>query len=222
MEKFAGDKKKGESLFTPWEKKFVAKYVAKIPKGIETYHLTLTTIIWSGLIILSGYLAQKNLNWLWLSSIMIVFQYITDLFDGAVGRYRDTGLVKWGFYMDHLLDYFFLCAILISYVFFLPMEYRYIQFFTLAILAGYMVNSFLSFAATNEFEISYLKIGPTEIRLLFIIINTLFIIFGKTYLLFALPFSFVFIVIGLIIVVYKTQKNLWKIDMRNKHEQNDH
>jgi archaetidylinositol phosphate synthase len=217
MEKFAGDKKKGESLFMPWEKKIVAKYVDKIPKCIETYHLTLTTIIWSGLIILSGYLAQGNIKWLWLASIMIIFQYITDLFDGAVGRHRNTGLVKWGYYMDHLLDYFFLCSILICYAFFLPLEYRYIQFFSLAILAGYMVNSFLSFAATNEFEISYLKIGPTEIRLLFIIINILFIFFGKTYLATLIPYSFILITIGLIIVIYRTQKILWKIDMDNKN-----
>lgn len=79
-----------------------------------------------------------------------------------------------------------------------------------------MVNSFLSFAATNEFEISYLKIGPTEIRILFIIINTLYIFFGKTYLFFALPLSFALTVIGLIVVVYKTQKRLWEIDMKNK------
>ena len=218
MEQFAGDKKKGKSLFTPWEKKLVARYVGKIPGSIETYHLTLSTIIWSGIIILSGYLAQDNLHWLWLASLMIVFQYITDLFDGAVGRHRNTGLVKWGYYMDHLLDYFFLCSILICYMFFIPVDFRYVQFFLLAILGGYMVNSFLAFAATNEFEISYLKIGPTEIRLLFIIINTLFIIFGKTYLNFTLPFSFAAVTIGLIIVVYRTQKMLWQIDMDSKRK----
>lgn len=216
MQKFAGDKKKGESLFTPLEKKLVAKLVDKIPKGIETYHLTLSTVVWCGLIILSGYLAQFNLNWLWLCSVMIVFQYVTDLFDGAVGRHRNTGLVKWGYYMDYLLDYFFLCSFLICYVFFIPVEYRYVQFFMLAVLGGYMVNSFLSFAATNEFEISYLKIGPTEIRILFIIINTLFIFFGKTYLFFALPVSLALTTIGLIVVIYKTQKNLWEIDMKSK------
>jgi phosphatidylglycerophosphate synthase len=31
---------------------------------------------------------------------VIVFQYITDLLDGEIGRKRNTGLIKWGFYMD--------------------------------------------------------------------------------------------------------------------------
>ncbi len=221
MTKFAGGKKKGESLFSPWEKKFVAKYVNRIPRGVETYHLTMTTVVWSGITILSGFLAQRNLGWLWLCSAMIVFQYVTDLFDGAVGRHRNTGLVKWGYYMDHLLDYIFLCSIMICYAFFLPVEYRYIQFAILAILGGYMVNSFLSFAATNEFQISYLGIGPTEIRILFIIINTLFIFFGKTYLFIALPFSLAFTIIGLVVVVYRTQKSLWQIDMKNKKKIGD-
>ena len=83
-------------------------------------------------------------------------------------------------------------------------------FFILAIFAGYMVNSFLSFAATNEFKIEYLKIGPTEIRILFIIINTLIIFFGKTYMAWALPYALVFSLIGLIYIVCNTQKYIWK------------
>jgi len=216
MTQFAGDKKKGASILGPIEKRFVAKYVSKIPKSIETYHLTYTTIAWSGIIILSGYLAKNNIHWLWLSSVMIVFQYLTDLFDGAVGRHRNTGLIKWGYYMDHFLDYVFLCSILISYYFILPAYYAKDLFFILAILGSFMVNSFLSFAATNEFKIEYMKIGPTEIRILFIVINTLFIIFGKTYLYLTLPFSLIFSFIGLIIVVYRTQRYIWKLDMKNK------
>jgi phosphatidylglycerophosphate synthase len=218
--KFAGDKKVGESILGRLEKRLVARYVEKIPKKIETYHLTLLTIPWSLAIILSGYLTRYNIHWLCLSSIMIIFQYITDLFDGAVGRHRNTGLIKWGYYMDHFLDYIFLCSILISYSFLIPEKFYLALFFILAILGSFMVNSYLSFAATNEFKIAYLKIGPTEVRILFIVINTLFILFGKTYLYFTLPFSLFFCLIGLIFIVFKTQKYLWKIDMAEKNINN--
>lgn len=215
-EKFAGDKKKGESIFYGIENKFRDKYVSKIPPYIETYHLTLTTILWSLLIIFFSFLAKENLHWLWGVSVCIFLQYITDLFDGAVGRFRKTGLIKWGYYMDHFLDYIFLCSILIGYSFILPIEFMYILLFILAIFGAFMVNSYLSFAATNEFKIAYLKIGPTEVRLIFIIINTLLIIFGKTYMAKALPYILGFSIIGLIIVVYRTQKYIWKMDMKNK------
>ncbi len=86
----------------------------------------------------------------------------------------------------------------------------------LAIFGSFIVNAYLAFSATNEFKITFMKFGPTEARLMFIIINTLFIIFGKTYLSFALPFILGFTLMGLVIVVYKTQKEIWDIDMKNK------
>ncbi|MFC1732838.1 CDP-alcohol phosphatidyltransferase family protein [candidate division KSB1 bacterium] len=215
-EKFAGDKKVGKGLFSSPEKWIVDRYVSKVPKSIETYHLTYMTILWSALIIGFSYLAKNNINWLWLVSVMIFFQYITDLFDGAVGRYRDTGLIKWGYYMDHFLDFIFLCSILIGYALILPGSFDYTLLFVLAIFGAFMVSSYLSFAATNEFKIHYLGIGPTEVRLIFIIINTLLIIFGKTYMAIALPYVLAFSFLGLVIVVYRNQRKIWKIDMDNK------
>jgi hypothetical protein len=51
-------------------------------------------------------------------------QYVTDHYDGKIGKYRNTGLVRWGYYMDHLLDYVFLCSIIIGYAFILPEKSR--------------------------------------------------------------------------------------------------
>ncbi|MHC4068087.1 MAG: CDP-alcohol phosphatidyltransferase family protein [Planctomycetota bacterium] len=215
---FGGDKKFGASILHRAETGMKEWMVPKVPKCVETYHLTLTTVLWSLLIIVFSFLAKYNINWLWLVSLMIFLQYITDLLDGAVGRARDTGLIKWGFYMDHFLDYIFLCSILIGYSLILPDHYKYILFFILAMFGAFMVNSFLSFAATNKFKISYLGIGPTEVRLIFIMVNTLLIVFGKTYLAIALPFVLAFSVFGLFVVVFKTQKYLWEIDMANKEK----
>ena len=105
MTKFAGDQKKGNSLLGTAETKLKNFLVPFVPKKVETYHLTMTTVLWSALIILFSYLAIGNINWLWGVSLMIFFQYITDLLDGEIGRRRNTGLIKWGFYMDHFLDY---------------------------------------------------------------------------------------------------------------------
>ena len=213
---FQGDKKKGLSILGNLELKLRSKLVPLVPKNIQTYHLTLMTILWSLIIVVSGFLAKYNINWLGLTSLMILFQYLTDLLDGEIGRQRKTGLIKWGFYMDHFLDYIFLCSILIGYSFLLSGNNIYILFFILALFGAFMVNSFLSFAATNEFKISYLGIGPTEVRLIFIIINSLIILFGKTYMAPALPLILIFSLLGLIVTVYRTQKYLLKIDMNKK------
>ena len=207
----------GMSLFGKLEKRLVDKFVDKIPKSIETYHLTLSTLIWCAFIILFGYLAAHfSIQWLWGTCVMILLQYITDLFDGAVGRYRNTGLVHWGYYMDHFLDYIFLCSLLIGYSFIFNDRFNTL-FFILVSYGAFMVNSYLSFAATNEFRIAYFKIGPTEIRLAFIITNIL-IIFSHDKIPLAnfLPIIFWASIAGLSVVVYATQKMMWQKDMLNK------
>lgn len=219
---FAGNKKVGFFIFANFEKSLVKWCIPRIPPWIETYHLTLSTITWCFFIILFGYLAQFNILWFWGSNIMIVLQYITDLFDGSLGRYRETGLLRWGYYMDHFLDYIFLCSILIGYSFLFNDKFHTL-FFILASSSAFMVNSFLSFAVTNEFRVSYFGIGPTEVRLLFIIAN-IFIIFSQKHVVISslLPFFFWGSMIGLIVIVYKTQKHLWEIDMLQKQSNEVH
>lgn len=213
----AMDTKEGKWLLINWEDKLKHTLIPFVPKKIETHHLTLTTILWSALIILFSWFARGNIHWLWAVSTMIFFQYITDLLDGEIGRQRNTGLIKWGFYMDHFLDYVFLCAIIIGYAILLPAGYYLELLFIFSLFTAFMVNSFLSFGATNKFKISYLGFGPTEVRLLFIIINALIIIFGKTYLAFALPYVLILALLGLVFVVYRSQKIIWALDMEIKN-----
>lgn len=213
---FAGDKKVGQSILTKFEAKFTVWATPRVPAWIETYHLTLLSVPISLLIVLAGFMARHDTDWLWLMSFMIFAQWVTDNLDGAVGRHRNTGLIRWGYYMDHLLDYMFLCSILIGYMFMVPDSTKFVHFFVLAIFGGFMVNSYLSFAVTNRFKFAYFGIGPTEIRIVFILINTLLILFGRTYLSSALPFVLAISFLGLCVVVYHTQKDIWAMDMKIK------
>lgn len=213
---FGGDKKVGESFLGPWEKALVKRWVTKIPSGLETYHLTLLTILWSALALVFFLLARDSLAWLWLVSLMIVFQYLTDLFDGAIGRHRDTGLIKWGFHMDHFLDYVFQSVVVIGYYIIAPPNLTLYFFGLLLLTGGYMVNSFLWFAATNRFEISYFGIGPTEVRLLVIALNGAIVIMGTSWWPITVTIFFWTFLIGLALLIYRTQKQLWQIDMATK------
>jgi len=188
-----------------------------VPRWLETNHLTLMTLPWCGFILLFSYFARFNIAWLWGVSAMIAAQYVTDLLDGAIGRQRNTGLVKWGFYMDHFLDFVFLCSLLIGYAILLPQIHRTALFFVMALFAGFMVNSFLSFGATNKFQIAYMGMGPTEMRIVFILVNTLLVFFGTGWLVKALPWTLAGAAFGLFFTVYRTQHELWRVDMAAKH-----
>ena len=216
---FHGDKKLPmKTLFSDVEKRFITRLTPKFPRWIEGYHLTLMTILWSLGLIGFGYLARGSRHWLWLSSLMLALQWFTDSFDGSLGRYRDTGIPKWGFYMDHLLDYFFLCAVFIGYSFLVRTEHVLSIYVLVLIFTGFMVSSFLSFAATNEFKITYLGCGPTEMRLIFVILNIAIIVFGIDFFDASIPYLIPISLVVMVIVFFRTQKYIWNIDMRDKQQ----
>src|SRR5436309_1557109 len=145
--------KSSSSLLSPLERRMARRVLPHIPRWLETYHLTMLTLAWCAGLVFFGRLAAGDPRWLWASSLMVIMHYVTDHFDGKVGKFRGTGLVRWGFYMDHLLDFFFLCAVLAGYSFVLPASSQFNLFLVLSVFGGFFVNSFLSFTATGRFHI---------------------------------------------------------------------
>jgi len=219
MEKksFGGDKKLPmKSLLAKYERKLIDTNVSKFPKWIEGYHLTLLTIVWSLCLLLFGYLAKNNIYWLLGSSVMVFLQWFTDSFDGALGRTRDTGIPRWGYFMDHFLDYVFICAVLIGYSFMLEAQSRQIVFLLVPIFGCFLVSSYLAFGATNEFKITFLGAGPTEVRIYIIALNVALIIFGTAWIVKILPYILAASIILMCVVVFRTQKYIWNMDMAEK------
>lgn len=217
-QEFAGASKINTSFLTPLERRLAPVVIPKIPAWLETHHLTMLTLVWSLLILLFSYFAATDIRWLWLVSVMIFCQYLTDHYDGKVGKHRNTGLLRWGYYMDHLLDYFFLCSVIIGYAFILPERSRYQLLFMLAIFGAYDMSTFLAFAATDRLKISYLKLGPTEFRVSLIVINALLINYGTRYMISGLKYVNAGAVIALGVLVYQTQKKIWQLDMQHKEQ----
>ena len=117
--------------------------------------------------------------------------------------------------MDHFLDYVFLFALMFGYI--MIFHGHILLIFTLYfIFTAVMVSSFLSFGVTNELHISYFGIGPTELRILFIIFNILVIYFGSYYIASFLLYILVVSFAVLCVLIYKVQRNLWKLDMQIK------
>jgi archaetidylinositol phosphate synthase len=213
---FAGAYKTNTSFLSPLERRLAPIVIPRIPMWLETHHLTMLTLVWSLLILLFSSFAARNIRWLWMVSLMILFQWATDHYDGKIGKHRNTGLVRWGYYMDHLLDYFFLCSVIIGYSFILPERSRFQLLLMLALFAAYDFSTFLAFAATDKLKISYLKFGPTEFRLALIIINGLLVSFGTRYMISGLKWVNAGAVVGLVFLIYGTQKKIWRLDMKDR------
>ncbi len=212
-EAFAGDKKKGQSLLGPVERRAIDWMIPRVPKPIMSHHLTALTAVWSSLIVLFGWLATKNLQWLHAVSVMVFLQWLTDSLDGSLGKFRKQGLVKWGFFADHILDLIFAGSVVIAYSFLV--EARWLQFLFLILLlvtCATMATSFLSFAATNQFQIAYYGLGPTEIRIGYIALNTLVAAAGTAIFSWGVPVIVAINLMAFLILAGQTSKNLWAID----------
>ena len=87
-QKFAGAGKANSGLLVPLERRLARFVLPRVPRWLETYHLTLLTPVWAVGIAGFSYLAARDLRWLWMVNLMIVFHYFTDHFDGKLGKYR--------------------------------------------------------------------------------------------------------------------------------------
>jgi len=200
----------------PHERRLAKFVLPRIPRWLETYHLTLLTPVWSILIVVFGYLSSRDLRWLWMGNLMIVLHYFTDHFDGKLGKYRDTGLRKWGFYLDHLFDYGFVCSILIGYSFLLPQRAMFNLMLVLCLFSAFMFHTILMLAATDELRVSFWRFGPTELRIALIVANIFMIKFGTRGLKGSLPWLAFGGVIALTVLAYTAQRKLWRVDMEEK------
>lgn len=216
-EPFRGDKKLPmKSALARYERRLIDANIGRLPNWIQGYHLTLMTIPWSIGLMVFGWLARTNYHWLWCSSLMLFMQWFTDSFDGALGKYRDTGIPRWGYYMDHFLDFVFMSSVLIGYPFLVEGLNKQLVYLLIPVFGCFMVSSYLAFGATNEFKITYLGAGPTEIRIYFIILNCLIISFGIDWIEKMLVYILVISITVLCVVVYRTQNYIWKMDMAEK------
>lgn len=128
----------------------------------------------SVLFMVGGLLSNNNINWLWLASFGLFIHWYGDSLDGTIARVRNTQRPVYGFFIDHTLDaittLFIFLGVGLSPV--LRMD------ISLLALAGYLCLSIYTYICTilkGEFRLTYAAFGPTEFRLLLILINTIFI-----------------------------------------------
>lgn len=218
---FRGDQKVGQSWVGQWERRFVARHIERIPLWLETYHLTAMTVLWSAAVIVCGALAASHRAWLLGTCAAIAGQYLSDLFDGAIGRRRGTGLIRWGFYADHLLDTLFLASVWVGYALFLPADAGAWLLAAAGLGSVLMAHSFLAFAAQGEFRIAYAGIGPTEVRAALVGVNLALLALGDAFFVHALPWLCVALLTALVAVSWQTGRDLWRADMQAKEHAAD-
>jgi phosphatidylglycerophosphate synthase len=152
---------------------------AHSPSWVTPDLMTVTGIA-GALVITLGYgLSQFHPAFLWLATLGFVINWIGDSLDGTLARYRHIERPKYGFFIDHVADVLTEIIIILG----LGMT-PYISFSVASMCCiAYIAMSVLVYVRMNvmgEFKISYGKLGPTEVRVLAILLNTA-MYFGGVY-----------------------------------------
>jgi len=148
------------------------QYLCKIAPAWATPD-TMTIIgVFGAVLIAAGYiLTRYNLAFLWLASFGYLVNWYGDSMDGSLARYRKIERPKYGYYVDHIVDvsneFIVIMALGIS-----PLVR--IEVAAIALIGYLMLSShtFLRTYVDEVFKISFGKLGPTEVRVLIILINT--------------------------------------------------
>jgi archaetidylinositol phosphate synthase len=170
-------KRVNDILLGPLERPALQWLSARMPAVVTPDILTALGVL-GGLVISLGYiLSNIDRNYIWLASFGFVVNWFGDSLDGTLARYRHIERPKFGFFIDHTTDTFSQAVIFLG----LGLS-PYVSFNVASMtLIGYLMLGVLAYVRTSvvgEFKISYGKLGPTEIRVIAILLNTTMFFIG--------------------------------------------
>lgn len=159
------------SLLGAAEKKLLIKIAERLPRWVTSDFLTWLGFVGAVVCAVGYALGELNIQWLWLSSGGLFLNWFGDSLDGTIARVRNTQRPTYGFYIDHALDAFTISIMCIG----AGLSPLFNLNIGLLVLSGYLVLSIHTYLLTilkDEFKLTYGGVGPTEFRLIMVIMNT--------------------------------------------------
>jgi phosphatidylglycerophosphate synthase len=162
----------------PLERPALHWLAAHLPAWASPDLMTVIGII-GALVITVGYgLSNFHPAFIWLATLGYVINWFGDSLDGTLARYRHIERPKYGFYIDHVTDVLTEIIIILGlgltpYVKFSVASMTCIMYIAMSVMVYVRMN------VMGEFKISYGKLGPTEVRILAIILNTAMFFGGR-------------------------------------------
>ena len=167
-------------ILGPFEKAVLPRMARALPQWVMPDHLTGLGLLASTIIAVAYMLSNRHPAWLWLASGALVVQWFGDSLDGTLARVRKTERPRYGYYLDHLTDAYSTLAIGLG----LGLSPYMLLSVGLGVVTAYLIlsiNVYLETYVFGEFSFSYGRIGPSEVRVLLIMLNTTAFLLGPRY-----------------------------------------
>ncbi len=162
------------SILNPLEKKVLVWLAQRMPAWVTSDMLTFVGFL-GAIVMATGYaLANLNLNWLWLSCLGLMINWFGDSLDGSLARVRNTQRKTYGFYIDHNVDVINETIMFVG-VGLSPLVNMSFAMFALVAYFMLSIYVYIDCHLKGEMRLTYAGMGPTEFRLILIIVNICFI-----------------------------------------------
>ena len=162
------------SILNPYEKKVLVYLAERMPAWVTSDMLTCVGFF-GALIVAAGYaLSNLDIHWLWLACFGFFVNWFGDSLDGSLARVRNTQRKTYGFFIDHNIDVINECIMFMG----VGLSPLVNMTFMMAVLVGYLMLSvyvYIDCHLKGEMKLTYGGLGPTEFRLLVVLVNTLYI-----------------------------------------------
>ena len=142
----------------------------RIPKWIGPDHLTVLGVIGALIVAIGFILGFVNRFWIIAIPIGLIINWFGDSFDGSIARYRKRTRPNYGYYIDKIVDAIVLMVLSLGMGLsgFVKIE---ISLLFLVMYLGLMLHVDLVVHVENKAQNSFGLVGPTEIRILGILIS---------------------------------------------------
>ncbi len=164
------------SFLSAIEKRVLVWMAHRLPLWVSPDLLTFIGLIAMIGIGICYYLSKIHFIYLIGASIGLLLNWFGDSMDGTVARVRKMQRPKYGYYLDHLVDAFGTCFMMLG----LAYSGLITPILGIILLLLYLIMSINIYLATHTigmFKISFAGFSPTEGRILLIIMNTILIFF---------------------------------------------
>ena len=166
-----GGRREMTFLLAGVERRVLQELAARVPRSIRSNHLTAIGMLGAVGAGTAYALTRYDPTWLWVASLMLGVNWLGDSLDGTLARVRGTQRPKYGYYLDHVVDAFSTAVIGLG-IGLSPYVNLGLALGLVVVYLALSINVYLESSVFGVFKISYGRIGPTEVRLLLVFLNT--------------------------------------------------
>ncbi|MFZ3070819.1 MAG: CDP-alcohol phosphatidyltransferase family protein [Anaerolineaceae bacterium] len=173
--------RKNDILLGPLERPTLQWLASHMPAWVTPDTMTVIGILASTLTLVSYIMVGRgdirHNPWMLVASLGFFLNWFGDSLDGTLARYRHKERPRYGYFVDHSVDGYTAVAMFLGIGFAKISRLDVAAFGAIGYLLS-MIVVYLKTHVTGVFEMTTIKIGPTEIRIMAIILNVVLFFTG--------------------------------------------